>query len=368
MFVENLFITIIAFLIVISVLVIIHEFGHYIVAKKCGVKIEEFSVGFGKEIWGRTDKSGTRWKVCIAPFGGFVKMFGDESGASNPDLKKLKKLSEKDKKQAFFFKNVYQRIAVVAAGPVFNFVLAIVILAGLTMHSGISHIKPTIDDIIPGSAAERAGFMRDDYILKINDKKVDDFQDVKSTVAINAGNELTFKIIRNYEVMEVKATPEAKISKDLFGNEVKIGIIGIVAETLKFEKVGPLRSLTYSVESVYDMSVKTLEALGQMITGQRSFKDMGGPIKIAKYSGQSMMHGFATFIWFIAVVSANLGLMNLLPIPMLDGGHLVFYTVEAVTRKPVPEKIQDISFKIGFIFIITLMLAATINDIIDVFF
>lgn len=368
MLIGNLLITIVAFLIVISVLVIIHEFGHYIVAKKCGVKIEEFSVGFGKEIWGRTDKSGTRWKVCIAPFGGFVKMFGDDTGASNPDLEKLKKLSKKEKEQAFFFKNVYQRIAVVVAGPVFNFVLAILILAGLTMHSGIAHIKPTIDDMVPNSVAEIAGFQRDDHILKINNKKVDDFQDIKSTVAINAGNELTFKIIRNYEVMEIKATPEAKISKDLFGNEVKIGLIGIIAETLEFEKVGPARALTYSVENVYDMSVKTLEALGQMVTGQRSFKDMGGPIKIAKYSGQSMMQGFATFIWFIAIVSANLGLMNLLPIPMLDGGHLVFYTVEAITRKPVPEKIQDVSFKIGFVFIITLMLAATINDIVDVIF
>lgn len=368
MILGNLLITIFAFLIVISVLVVIHEFGHYIVAKKCGVKIEEFSLGFGKELFGWNDKSGTRWKVCAIPFGGFVKMFGDESGASNPDVEKLKELTEEEKKQAFFFKNVYQRIAVVVAGPMFNFMLAIIILASLALSIGVSYVKPVIDDIVPDSVAEQAGFQKQDYILTVNGKKVKDFQDVKSDVTLNAGQEMTFNITRNGEKIEIKATPEMQVSKDLFGNEIKVGIIGIVSRSLEFEEVGPIRALTYSVHSVYDMSVKTLQALGQMITGQRSFKDMGGPIKIAKYSGQSMMQGFNTFIWFIAVVSANLGLMNLLPIPMLDGGHLAFYTIEAVTKKPVPEKVQEVSFKIGFVFIITLMLAATINDIVDVIF
>jgi len=364
----DLLITIIAFLIVISVLVVIHEFGHYIVAKKCGVKIEEFSLGFGKELVGWNDKSGTRWKICAVPFGGFVKMFGDESGASNPDIDKLKKLTEEDKKQAFFFKNVYQRISVVVAGPAFNFILAIVILAGLTLSVGISYVKPTVDDIIPDSVAEKAGFQKNDLVISIDSKKIKDFQDIKSIVALNAGKEMTFTIERNNDIIEIQATPEIQSSKDLFGNEIKVGIIGIISNSIEFEKASPLKALTYSVKSVYDMSVKTLEALGQIVTGDRSFKEMGGPIKIAKYSGQSMMQGFHTFIWFMAVVSANLGLMNLLPIPMLDGGHLAFYTIEAIIKKPVPEKIQDVSFKIGFVFIITLMMFATVNDIIDVVF
>jgi len=358
---ENIF----AFIVIISIIVIVHEFGHYYIAKKCGVKIDEFSIGFGKELFGWTDKSGTRWKVCSLPFGGFVKMFGDETAASTPDRDKLKKISESDKEQTFYFKNVYQRIVILLAGPASNFLLAIVIFATLARINGITNFSTKIDKILPNSAAERAGIMLGDVIQDIDGKIIDTFEEIKTTTSLNAGNELVFGIERNEKYIQITVIPEVKTTTDIFGNKIHVGMVGISSGTLEYIEVNTLQAINHSVVLTYDICKNTLKALGQIIIGQRSTKDLGGPLKIAQYSGQSMNQGFGVFVWFIAMISANIGLINLLPIPMLDGGHLVFYSIEAVRGKPVSEKIQDVAFKIGFAFIIMLMVFATINDVIN---
>jgi regulator of sigma E protease len=358
---ENIF----AFIVIISIIVVVHEFGHYYIAKKCGVKITEFSIGFGKELFGWNDKSGTRWKVCSLPFGGFVKMFGDESAASTPDRKKLKAISEKDKQQTFYFKNVYQRLAIILAGPFANFLLAIIIFAALARVNGISNFSTKIDRIIPNSVAERAGIMLGDIIQDIDGEFMDNFEEVKTTTSLSAGNEIIFGIERNGEYIQIKVIPEIKTTKDIFGNEIHVGMVGISSGTLEYIEVNTLQAINHSIVLTYDICKNTLKALGQIIIGQRSTKDLGGPLKIAQYSGQSLSQGFGMFVWFIALISANIGLMNLLPIPMLDGGHLFFYTIEVVRRKPVSEKIQDFAFKIGFAFIIGLMIFATLNDVIN---
>jgi regulator of sigma E protease len=338
---ENIF----AFIIIISIIVVVHEFGHYYIAKKCGVKIDEFSIGFGKELFGWTDKSGTRWKVCSLPFGGFVKMFGDENAASTPDRKKLKAISKKDKERTFYFKNVWQRLAIILAGPSANFLLAIVIFATLARVNGITNFSTKIDRILPNSAAERAGIMLGDIILDIDGNIMDNFEEIKTTTSLSTNKELIFGIERNEQYIQIKVIPEVKTTKDIFGNEIHVGMVGISSGTLEY------------------VEVNTLQAI--IIIGQRSTKDLGGPLKIAQYSGQSMNQGFGMFVWFIAMISANIGLINFLPIPRLDGGHLFFYSIEAVRGKPVSEKIQDVAFKIGFVFIIMLMLFATMNDIIN---
>jgi regulator of sigma E protease len=360
---ENIF----AFIVILSIIVFVHEFGHYYVAKKFGVKVEEFSIGFGKELYSWKDKSGTKWKICLMPFGGFVKMFGDENPASKPDKKKLQKISENDKKYAFYFKNVYQRFAIVIAGPLANFLLAIIIFAMLTRINGITSFAPKVDEIIPGSTAEQSGILVGDIITSINGEIINQFEEIKTAVSLSTNPKMKVGILRDGNKLEIEVTLKTSKGKDIFGNEVKTNMIGIASNTVIYEKVTTLRAITHSFEMTYDICANTLKALGQIITGQRSTKDLGGPLKIAQYSAQSFHEGIGVFIWFIAMISANLGLMNLLPIPVIDGGHLLFYIVEMIFRKPVNEKIQERAFQIGLYFIIGLMAFATVNDIVGFF-
>ena len=357
-----------AFTLILSVVVFVHEYGHYIVAKKCGVKIESFSIGFGREIFGWYDSSGTRWKFAMLPFGGYVQMFGDEDpSSSSKDKEKLEKLSESEKAQTLYYQNVYKRFAIVLAGPFFNLMFAILILTASYKINGITYLDPVISEIIQNSPAERAGIEEGDLITEINGKEVKTFGDVKSIIALNLHKNLEIGIIRGDKFFTVNITPELQEITDPLGNKVQSEMIGISSSLAHYNDANYVEAFIEANSTIYKICKNTLRALGQMIIGDRSLSELGGPIKIAKYSGQSLSKGFGTVIWFMVMISANLGLMNLLPIPMLDGGHLFLYIIEIVRRKPISDKIQGRLFKVGFAFLIGLMIFATVNDIISIF-
>ncbi len=351
------------FVIILSIIVFVHEFGHYYVAKLTDVKVETFAIGFGKEIFGWNDKSGTRWKVCYLPFGGYVKMFGDANPASIPDDEKIKEMTNEEKKVAFHYKPLSKKAAIVVAGPLANFILAIVLLTFFFFHYGKPITTPEISAIMPDSAAEKAGLQLGDVITKIDDEKIKDFADIQRIIGLNTGTSVKVGFLRSGNVMEVSTTPIISKRQDIFGNEIKAALLGIQANVISYEKLGAGSSLVEAFAETYNLSASTLKAIGQMITGQRSAKEITGPIGIAKYSGQSAEKGLPTILWFMVVLSINLGLINLFPVPILDGGHLLYYSIEAMRGKPLADKIQAYGFKFGLILIASLSIFAIINDI-----
>lgn len=354
---------ILSFVIILSTIVFIHEFGHYWVAKKFGVKIESFSIGFGKEVFGWNDRSGTRWKICWAPLGGYVKMFGDESAASTPDNAKLKSMTNEEKQSAFFFQKLYKRFLIVLAGPVANFLTAIIILSFFFYHYGYPETKPIIDTVIENSAAAKVGLKPGDEIIELDGEKIKRFEQVKTIVSLHPEMPIKLIYIRKNKQITTTITPELHETKDIFGDVARIGLIGVSSNTSEYKKLNAVQSLYTSVSETYDISAKTLQAIGQMITGQRSAKEISGVLRIADYSGKSVDQGLKMVLWFMAIISINLGLVNLFPIPMLDGGHLFFYLVEAVRKKPLSEKTQEYFFRTGFLLLMLLMLFATFNDL-----
>jgi regulator of sigma E protease len=356
-----------SFVVILSVIVFIHEFGHYFVARLCGVKIEEFAIGFGKELFGRNDKHGTRWKFCLLPFGGYVKMFGDQNPASVPDSEKIKTLTENEKKQSLYFQNVYKRIAIVSAGPIANFLLCILLLTVIFRVQGLTTILPIVSEVKQESAAQKAGILAGDKILKINQHKIENFNQIRSITAQEGKKEMQLNILRDGQIIKINLTPKIATSKNVFGEEQKMPLIGIGASQFEYQKLAlPQAFINANVET-YNLSIAIFKAIGQLITGQRSIKDLGGPVKIAQYSGQSTSAGFIMVLWFMAMISVNLGVANLLPIPVLDGGHLFYYIIEAIRGKPLPEKVQSLGFQMGFVFLISLMMFTTINDISQIF-
>ncbi len=352
-----------SFVLLISFIVFIHEFGHFFVARLCGVKIKEFSIGFGRELVGFTDKKGTRWKICPIPFGGYVKMYGDKNGASIPDSQVIAAMSPEERKKSFIGKSVYQRMAIVVAGPVANFLLAIVIFTFLFKANGLNTVAPIVDEVLPQSAAFEAGLQKSDKILAIDENEVNDFEDLRQIV-LNAGEQpLNFKIERATKIFEVKITPKVQIRKDFFGDEVKLGTLGVVASEVSHQDLNFGQSFIQANVETYKISLAIFKALSELITGKRSVDELGGPIKIAKYSGKTVEMGLNAVVWFMAMISINLGVMNLLPIPVLDGGHLFFYFFEAIFRKPLSQKVQKVAFQIGFSLVLSLMLFTTFNDI-----
>lgn len=357
-----------AFAIIISIVVFVHEFGHYIFAKMFGVKVESFSIGFGKELFGWNDKSGTRWKLSILPFGGYVKMFGDEDpSSSQKDKEKLQKLSEKEKSQTLYYQNVWKRFMIVFAGPFFNLLFAILILTALYKVNGITYFDPLITDITKNSPAEKAGIKEGDLIVEINGREIRTFSDVRNEIALSTNKVLNIGIIRDDKFFITKVNSEVQETEDPLGNKVKSQMIGISTSAIKYREVNLLTAFLQASASIYKTCITTLKALGQMILGRMSPRELGGPLKIAKYSSQSFSKGIETTVWLITMISANLGLMNLLPIPVLDGGHLFFYLIEGIRKKPIPEEVQNKLFRLGFAFLIMLMVFATINDIIAIF-
>ena len=361
---HNLF----SFIAIISLIVFIHEFGHFIVARWCGVKIEEFAIGFGKKIFGFRDKKGTEWKFCLLPFGGYVKMYGDKNGASMPDPEEIQKMSAAEKKKSFVFKNVYQRFAIVIAGPVANFLLAIIIFTFLFKINGLNSVLPIVDEILPQSAASESSLQKGDKILTINDQEITDFNDVRKIVTISTDKELRLEIEREKQILQINITPKYQVSKDFFGDEIKTGMLGITASQTTHEDLNIAQSFVQANVETYKTSLLIFEALYELITGKRSVKELGGPIKIAKYSGQTVTMGITVVAWFMAMISINLGVMNLLPVPVLDGGHLFFYLIEMIAKKPLPQKTQQIGFQIGMALVLTLMVFTTFNDVYQLFF
>lgn len=458
-----------SFILILSLLVFVHEWGHYIVARMCGVRVEVFSVGFGREIWGINDKHGTRWKISLIPLGGYVKMFGDSDPASAGKDEKVKKLSKKERDVAFFSKSVGKRSAIVFAGPAINYIFAIILLAGLYMFHGQPVTNPQASAVIAGSAADKAGFEAHDKVLTIDGKRIDSFEDVRREMMIALDTEKTFVVERNGEEITIQATPEKVTEEDRFGFSHSRGLLGLIspqhavplsfivsvdgqsfprlddlekdademaktayeeAQSARVERirraltskldrsfaieidrgakvdrlfVSPLRdqneallnpsedeptsdilmltaqndesfiqrglfdAFGAAINESYVITMGTFEALGQMIMGTRSAKELGGIIRIGAIAGDMAQQGFIAIILFTALLSINLGLINLFPIPLLDGGHLVFYAVEAVNGEPIPDRYQEYAFRTGFALLIALMAFANINDLLQLF-
>ncbi|NDF12960.1 MAG: RIP metalloprotease RseP [Proteobacteria bacterium] len=315
------------------------------------------------EIYGWTDKHGTRWKIAAFPLGGYVKMYGDAGAASTPDKTKIEKMTKKQKAGAFHYKPLHAKAAVVAAGPAANFLFAIVILTGFFMTYGHPESAPVIGEVLKESAAEKAGFKKGDTVLELGGDTIKRFEDIRRIAQLNPDIPLPFKLSRQDKIIEGTVTPKLSETKDLFGNEVKVGLIGVGSGPQVFKKLNPAESFIASFTETYNICASTLKAVGQMLTGRRSSSDLSGILRIAQYSGQSTSQGLSTVFWFMALLSINLGLINLFPVPMLDGGHLMYYAVEAASGKPLAEKVQDYGFRIGFVLLVALMLLATFNDL-----
>ena len=352
-----------SFILVLTVIVFVHEFGHFWVARLNGVKVEIFSIGFGKELFGFNDKHGTRWKICLLPFGGYVKMFGDKGAASDSDDELIKTLSSEERKVAFSCKSLIRKAAIVFAGPAANYLFSIIVFASFFAIYGMSHIIPVVSSILPESPAMAAGIQAGDSIIRVNDTEIENFADMQKIMALNVGEEIKLEIIRHDQAIIKHIVPNVIMQKDILGHEVKSYKLGIIADQVVFEKQNIFNSVRLAIVESYKLSVVTLQAIGQMITGQRSGKEIGGPIKIAQYSAKFAEQGIGSLLWFMALLSLNLGLMNLLPIPALDGGHLLIYAIEAVLGKKIANKIQNYGFQIGLFLLIMLTIFATLNDI-----
>jgi len=366
--VMSLFSYVIPFLIVLTIVVFVHEMGHFLVGRWCGIGVTAFSVGFGPEIVGFTDKRGTRWKLCAIPLGGYVKFVGDLNAASMPDAAGAQRLTPEERAVSFPHQPVWKRAAVVAAGPIANFILAIAIFAGINYVSGRQVLAPRIESIQPGSAAERAGLLPNDVIVSINGRTIESFADMQRWVSANAGETLTIVVDRNGERVPVQATPDLKEQTTPFGKQ-RIGLLGVQAsrnpEDIRRITYGPVGALASGANETWYVVYRTFDYLGKLVTGRESTDQLSGPIRIAQVSGQVANLGGATgLISLIAVLSVSIGLINLFPVPLLDGGHLVFYGIEAVRGRPLSDRAQEIGFRIGFALVLMLMLFATWNDIV----
>ncbi|MDE3015963.1 MAG: RIP metalloprotease RseP [Pseudomonadota bacterium] len=352
-----------SFFIVLSVVVFIHEFGHYVVARLCGVKIEAFSIGFGKELLGWNDRSGTRWKISALPLGGYVKMFGDASAASTADTEALENMSEADRKQTFYHKTLPGKAAIVTAGPAANFLLTIIVFTYFIMTVGLPSAEPVVGAVMPRSPAQSAGLETGDRILKINDDEVSSFNDIPYLISTNLGTPVVLSVERGKKIFPVRLTPEEVTEDDGLGNKIKHPLIGIKSVQIKYEDVGLAKAIGESTRRTYMLCASTLKVIGQIITGRRGAGDLKGPIGIAQLSGEATGKDFHTVLWLIAMLSANLGLVNLFPIPVLDGGHLAYYAIEAASGRPLAQKVQDFGFRIGFALLAMLMAFTVINDV-----
>jgi regulator of sigma E protease len=358
---------IIPFLFVLSLVVFFHELGHFLVARWCGVRILVFSIGFGPEILGFSDRYGTRWKISAIPLGGFVKFFGDDNVASVSSTARLAAMDEKARAECFVFQDVRRRAAIVIAGPLANFVLAIVIFAGIFMLYGKQSMSARVDAVQPDSAAAAAGFQPGDLVIAINGHPVESFADMQRIVSTSAGDTLAVTVERSGTEITLKATPALKEVKDTFGNVHRIGILGISrsmgAADMKLQPVPPPQAVWMGVEETWFVVDRTLSYIAGVIVGREAADQLGGPIRIAQMSGQVATMGFVALIHLAAVLSVSIGLLNLFPIPLLDGGHLLFYGIEALRGRPLSERAQEVGFRIGLAIVLMLMIFATFNDI-----
>ena len=361
---------VIPFMILILVVVFIHEYGHYYFAKRYGVGVTDFSIGFGKELFGWNDKSGTRWKICWIPLGGYVKFFGDRNVFSQADQEELlKKYNKKDQDKLFVTKPLYQRALVVAGGPFANFVLAILIFLFIYMFVGKDFTPAIIDEVQKNSPAETAGMKKNDIILEIDNIEVESILDVSKLIAMSTSEFIDFKVSRYDQEILLKVKPNLVQSEDNLGNKINKRMIGIKLSPynneIKHVKLGPVQALIHSLNEVYFVTSSSLKYLGSMLTGAGDSSQLGGPIRIAKISGQVAEFGIIPFISMMAYISISLGLVNLFPIPMLDGGHLMFYAFEKILGRPLSQKTQEGFFRIGMFMLLSLMFFTTFNDLKD---
>lgn len=354
------------FIVAITVIVFIHELGHYLVARWCGVNIEIFSIGFGREIFGWYDSQGTRWKVCWIPLGGYVKFKGDANAASLPQA-----TSEPIVEGNFHGKPVWQRAAVVAAGPMANFILAIALFTGLFAFAGIPTTEPRAQSVVAGSAAEKVGIAPGDLIKAVDGRPVETFNDLVRAVQFRGGETLDLQIDRGGTPITLKIVPEIKVESDGFGGTVRIGRLGIKIENK--DGVAPMRKLPFTeavakgTEQTWQIVSLTFVSLGKIFKGEESAKQIGGMISMGKAAGDAASRGVYGFMGLIAFFSVSIGIINLFPIPMLDGGHLVYYAIEAVRGKPVGQQAQEWGFRVGLSLVVMLMAFGFGNDLTRVF-
>lgn len=347
---------VIPFLVVFTVIVFVHEMGHYLAARLCGVRIEVFSVGIGPELLGWTDRAWTRWKLCAIPVGGYVRMLGEmQPGDGMPS-------TEPD---AFEAKSLGERAFIVAAGPAANFLLAIVILAGMFASVGQPFTPSDVGSVLPDSAAERAGFRSGDTITRIDSTRIERFEQVVFIVHFNPGKSLDFRVIRDGEEISLTAVPDVFDTEDRFGNPQRIGRLGISrsAAGKKYVRHDPATATWRAVHATWGLTLNIFQAIGQILDGTRTTKELGGPIRIAQLSGDIWQTGVASVLTFMALLSINLGLVNLIPIPILDGGHLLFYAIEALRGRPLSARARDYGLRIGLGMVLALTVFVTWNDL-----
>jgi regulator of sigma E protease len=393
-------ISIVAFLILLTIIVFIHEYGHFATARLFGIRVDVFSIGFGKTLWKWVDRKGTEWRIALIPLGGFVRFFGDANAASQPDAARIGAQSAKgdeaevgltaeEKRVCFHFKPVAVRAGVVAAGPISNFILAIAIFWGLLVAFGQLVIEARIGAVEPGSAAAEAGLLPGDLVVAIDGRPIRDFDDLSMAAKLGAGERLLFTVDRRGDEVVLPVTPRRAEMPDAFGNPTITGKLGISGDTSasRFVRYGPVEALGEATRRTFHIVSVTIKYLGRLILGKEDASQLGGPIKMAQYAGQSVLSGFdeegyaekpsfltklkvslATFVQLAAVVSVSIGFLNLLPIPVLDGGHLVYYAYEAAAGKPLGARAQAIGFKVGIALLASLMLFVTWNDINSILF
>ena len=361
------FTTIIPFLFVLTVVVFVHEMGHYLVGRWCGIGVSEFSVGFGPELVGFNDRRGTRWKLSAIPLGGYVKFLGDMSVTSDPSSQEAATLSPEERKAAFHLQPVWKRAATVFAGPAFNFLLTIAVFAVMFSIYGRTITEPTVAEVRPGSPAEAAGFLPGDRFVSVDGRRVATFADVQRLVSGRAGDSIVFVMARNGGEVTLTATPELVEQTDALGNAIRIGVIGVVNnEALgqpRHIEYGPVESLTQAVMETGHIIVRTGQFLQRFAAGREDRCQLGGPVRIADMAGKAAALGFEWVVQLVAILSVGIGFLNLLPIPPLDGGHLVFYGAEAVMRRPVSERLMEAFYRVGMVAVLGFMAFVFWNDL-----
>jgi regulator of sigma E protease len=362
---------VIPFIVVLSVLVFVHELGHYLVARWNGVRVETFSIGFGPKLFGFTDRAGTLWKVSAIPLGGYVKMFGDANPASQPG-EAVRRMSPEERAVSFFHKNVWQRIAIVAAGPIANIILTFLILYALLLGYGRYTIPPVVGEVVVGSVAEAAGIEAGDRIVSVDGYAVRGFEDFQRFVATSPERPVQITLDRNGTAESLTLVPEATEIEDRFGNKQRIGRIGVSRDVADNDvtvyRPGPVEALGMTVEEIRFIVQRTAAFLGDFFVGRGDVEQLGGPVKVAKVSGEVATLGIVALINLMALLSLNIGIFNLLPVPMLDGGHLLYYVLEAIRGRPLSLRVQEIGFRFGFALVLALMVFTLFNDTLFAYF